>query len=567
MSHAQLTPNALTVLKQRYLWRKKKGSQESPEEMFHRVAKSVSRGSKSLEKRFFDAMSALEFLPNSPTLMNAGKKNGQLAACFVLPIPDDLSGIMDTLKATALIHQSGGGTGFSFSTLRGEKSSVNSSGGYAAGPIGFLSLFNELTQTIKQGGLRRGANMGVLQVDHADVEAFINCKSNINKITNFNISVAVTDNFMKAVRNAGSWNLKDPRDGKTVKSVRAKEIFDSLCLAAWTTGEPGLIFIDEINRNNPTPTAGEIEATNPCGEQPLLPYEACNLGSINLNAIFSLGSDGVDWNKFGHLIETGVLFLDQVIDCCHYPLAEINKLCHAHRKIGLGVMGFADLLLKLKIPYGSPESLKLADKVMRFVRDQCIQVSQKLAQVSEPFEGYSKSLWKKRGIKPLRNAALTTVAPTGTISLLANASAGIEPVFSYAYQRHVLDGEVLWEIHPQFKTLMERHNLRYTDLETCAKEGTLVNLPLPDEIKSIFLTTGDLSFENHVKIQAAFQKHSDSGVSKTINLRQCSSVEEVKKAFQLAYELRCKGITVYRDGSRPNQVLQLDSCPDCARIS
>ncbi|MDZ4676158.1 MAG: adenosylcobalamin-dependent ribonucleoside-diphosphate reductase [Oligoflexia bacterium] len=562
------TENALTVLHDRYLWRKSKRNVETPEEMLKRVAKHVAGPSKQLEKRFLLALSELAFLPNSPTLMNAGKKQAQLAACFVLPLADDLTEIMNTLKSTALIHQSGGGTGFSFSSLRPEKSQVQSSNGVAAGPLGFLSLFNELTQTIKQGGLRRGANMGVLSVEHPDIEAFIHCKTDISKITNFNISVAVTNKFINAVKNDSSWNLIDPHTRKKVKTVSASKLFQDICEAAWLTGEPGLIFIDEINKNNPTPKKGIMEATNPCGEQPLLPYEACNLGSINLNVIYQKNnSDSINWSKLSELTETGVLFLDRVIDTCTYPVPEIHDLCHANRKIGLGVMGFADLLLKLNIAYGSPESYVVGEKIMEFIRTQAVLVSQQLAKKHGAFDGFSQSLWNKRGLKPLRNATLTTIAPTGTISLLCNASAGIEPIFSYAYERHVLDKKILREVHPYAEAVLKERGL-YNEslLKIMSQEGTFKDASIPDDIKNIFVTTRDLTATQHVEMQARFQKHSDSGVSKTINLSNKASVQDVQVAFMLAAKLKCKGITIYRDGTRPDQVLQLKNCPDCTRI-
>lgn len=552
-----LNQNALTVLKERYLW-----ENESPSELFERVAQHVSQGSKSLKKRYLSLMENLEFLPNSPTLMNAGKKKGQLAACFVLPLKDDLAQIMDTLKLTALIHQSGGGTGFNFSELRAHGSVVASSHGAAAGPIGFLTLFNELTETIKQGGLRRGANMGILSASHPDIEDFISCKSDTQKIKNFNISVSASNTFMKAVKANANWKLIDPKSNKATRSISAQDLFNKLCLAAWSTGEPGLIFIDQINKFNPTPALGSMVATNPCGEQPLLPFEACNLGSINLNTVFvenqkannthakPTDDGGIDYAKLARIVETSVLFLNGVIDTCHYPSAEITKLCRANRKIGLGVMGFADLLIKLKIRYGSEESFKLANKIMGFIRSEALQTSQMLAKKSGAFDGYSKSLWKKRGIKPLRNATLTTIAPTGTISLIAGCSPGIEPVFNFISERHVLDGKILKEVHPEYAKLSDN----------------LERIKIPTTLPDYFVTTRDISPLEHVKMQAEFQKFSDSAVSKTINLSKNATVDDVKKAYMAAYDLKCKGITVYRDGSRPEQVMQIpENCPDCAR--
>jgi len=569
------TKNALEVLSKRYLHHGKT-RQETPDEMLRRVAKAVGRGQMTLEKRFLASLQALEFLPNSPTLMNAGLKNGQLAACFVLPVPDDLVGIMDALKYTALIHQSGGGTGFSFSQLRPTNAPVKSSHGVAAGPLGFLHLFNELTQVIKQGGLRRGANMGVLAIDHPDIEEFIKIKQDSSKITNFNLSVAVTDKFMDAVKKNSDWELKDPHSRKTVRKIQARTLFNLICESAWKTGEPGLIFIDEVNRYNPTPKIGRIEATNPCGEQPLLPYEACNLGSINLNALFAgtthsednrSWKEKISWAKLEDLAETGVLFLDSTIDVCHYPIPEITEMCRAHRKIGLGVMGFADLLLKLGIRYGSEESFQVANEVMERIRLTALDVSQTLARKKGPFKGYAQSLWKKKGVKPLRNATLTTVAPTGTISLLANASAGIEPIFSYAYERNVLDGAKLWEVHPALSELIQKHDLDLNAVvQHAGLKGTLKGLDLPREVLDVFVTVRDLTTDEHVKMQSVFQKHSDSAVSKTINLSFSAEVSDVVRAYEMAHELGCKGITVYRDRSRPDQVLQLKDCEDCSRI-
>ncbi len=579
-----MNKNALTVLKERYLWHKKSGKQETPEELFRRVARAVSPRNLAWQKKFLKAMQAGEFLPNSPTLMNAGKNNGQLAACFVLPLEDDLSQIMDTLKLTALIHQSGGGTGFSFSKLRPEGSSVHSSHGVATGPVGFLRLFNELTENIKQGGLRRGANMGVLSASHPDIEKFIRCKQDTSHITNFNISVGCSDKFMKAVKAGSDWKLQSPhRAGpgggarSKNRTIKAAQLFEELCTAAWQTGEPGLIFLDAINRTNPTPFLGPMESTNPCGEQPLLPYEACNLGSINLKTVlkpksiskvsnvFEVGSFDIDWNKLSELTELGVLFLNGVIDACIYPNEKITELCQANRKIGLGVMGFADLLLGLGVTYGSPESLKLADKIMGFIREHAILTSQQLAKKSGGFDGFSKSLWKKKGFKPLRNATLTTVAPTGTISIIADCTPGIEPVFNYVYERHVTDGKILREVHSEFAKL----GLSTADIAQVSREGTLKNLKFSSKAseaaKKIFVTARDVAPLDHVRMQAEFQKHSDSAVSKTINLDHTTHVSDVKAAFLLAYDLGCKGITVYRDGSRPDQVMQFgaETCPDC----
>ncbi|MCC6278575.1 MAG: adenosylcobalamin-dependent ribonucleoside-diphosphate reductase [Oligoflexia bacterium] len=562
MDETLLTPNALSVLRQRYLWPKGKG-QESPSEMFARVARALAPKEITLRNRFLKVMQGLEFLPNSPTLMNAGRKDGQLAACFVLPVEDDLKKILDTFTLAALIHQSGGGTGFSFSALRSRGAPIRSHLGTAAGPVAFMELFNELTQTIKQGGLRRGANMGVLDISHPDIESFIHAKQNTQRLMNFNISVSIPDKFMKAVEANGLWALKDPTSKRPLKKVDARNLFDSICQQAWLTGEPGIIFIDEVNRHNPTPSLGPMSATNPCGEQPLLPYEACNLGSINLNKVIT--NNEINWNHLAEITETGVLLLNKVIDACHYPDPRIESLCQRNRKIGLGVMGFADICLRLNIRYGSEQSIQLANKVMSFIRHQAQEVSQTLARKEGPFDGFSKSLWKKRGFRPMRNATLTTVAPTGTISLIAGCSSGIEPWYSFAYDRKVTDGPLLTEVHPLLKEVLKRHrNDPDPIVRLLRSKGSLQDSELHSEIKSIFVTAKDIHTLEHVEIQAAFQKHSDSAVSKTINLGSSSSVSEVSSAFKEAHKRRCKGITVYRDGSRPDQVLRLENCEDCA---
>ena len=558
----KLGVNALKVLQERYLLKDEDGKiVETPTQMFRRVAKAIAAVDKTYngdaqvtENKFFTAMSNLDFLPNSPTLMNAGTSLGQLSACFVLPIEDSLEGIFTTLKNMALIQQSGGGTGFSFSQLREKGAMVKSTKGIASGPVSFMRIFDSTTEVIKQGGKRRGANIGILICTHPDIEEFITAKSG-KELTNFNISVAATDTFMKKVLRGENLVLRDPKNGKQIRKVNAKALFDLITRHAWQTGDPGLIFIDEINRKHPLKKSGKIEATNPCGEVPLLSYESCNLGSINLAKMVKNGKP--DWNKIREITRLGIHFLDNVIDANNYPLPETGQITKANRKIGLGVMGFAEMLYHLKIPYNSNLALETGKKVISLIAREARKKSAELGKERGSFPNFVNSVWSKR-YPAMRNATCLTIAPTGTISIIANCSSGIEPVFALAFYRQVLEGKKLPEINAVFKHELIKRNLYSEELlHEISKTGSITSLDLPTDLKKIFVSALDVSPEMHVRMQAMFQQYVDNAVSKTVNLPKNSSVDEVEKIYMLAWKLKCKGITVYRYGSKPEQVLYL----------
>ena len=548
----KLSVNALKVLEERYLLKDQIGKIiETPTGMFFRVSREIANNKKEQED-FFNAMKNSEFLPNSPTLMNAGTTLGQLSACFVLPIEDSLQSIFKTLDDMAIIQQSGGGTGFSFSRIRPKGDIVKSTKGIASGPVSFMKIYDETTETIKQGGKRRGANMGLLKCNHPDIAEFIISKSG-KKLSNFNISVSATDDFLKKALKNQSMNLINPRNSYPEKKVSAKGLFDLIIMNAHATGDPGMIFIDEINRKNVLKSFGGIEATNPCGEVPLLPYESCNLGSINLSKMVVNGK--IDWKKLEHTIRIGVQFLDNVIDKNKYPLKEIEHITRDNRKIGLGVMGFADMLLLLKIPYGSKESLKIGEKIIAFIENKAREKSIELGKQKGSFPNFKYSELSKR-YPAMRNATVTTIAPTGTISIIANCSSGIEPLFALAFFREVLEGKKLAEINEIFKIELIKRNLWNKNLiDKVIRTGTLKGTNLPEDLKRLFITSLEISPEQHVRMQAAFQKYVDNAVSKTVNLPENASINEVRKIYLLAWKLKCKGITIYRYGSKEKQVL------------
>lgn len=577
-----LNRNAELVLAKRYFQKDDAGIPiEDGQALFWRVASAIAdQESKyaaspwtvdELALAFYHMMTDWRFLPNSPTLMNAGLPLGQLSACFVLPVGDSIEEIFDAIKYAAMIHKSGGGTGFSFSRLRPKDSRVGSTGGVASGPVSFLRIFNTATEQIKQGGTRRGANMGILRVDHPDILDFIRAKEKDGEFNNFNLSVGITEAFMKAVEEDEDYALINPVTGKERSRLRARDVFNLLVEKAWQSGDPGIVFLDRINRDNPTPQFGPIESTNPCGEQPLLPYEACNLGSINLSRFFVPGHEeevdpaqnGIDWNGLEKTIFLAVRFLDNVIDASRFPLELISERVHVNRKIGLGVMGWADLLFQLRIPYDSPEAIALAERVMGFIEAKGRQASIQLAEERGPFPAYADSVYPGLGIPPLRNATITTIAPTGTLSILAGCSSGVEPLFALSFARHVMDGEKLVETNPHFARVLHELGLDTPDiLEKIVQTGSVQDMAeIPSELRRVFVTAMDIAPEWHLRMQAAFQRHTDNAVSKTVNLPNSATREDIYSIYWMAYEEGCKGVTVYRDGCKSTQVLTTGSSP------
>lgn len=595
-----LSENAIKVLEKRYLKRDTQGNCiEKPADMFRRVADTVAKGDlkygatkddvKKLSDRFYDAITNCQFMPNSPTLMNAGRELGQLAACFVLPIEDSLEGIFETIKNTALIHQSGGGTGFSFSRLRPKNDVVHSTMGISSGPVSFMEVFNAATEAVKQGGTRRGANMGILRVDHPDILEFIDCKADNNKLNNFNISVAITDKFMEAYFNNEDYDLVNPHTKKTTGKLNAKFVFDKIVDSAWRNGEPGIVFIDTMNYDNPTPQIGAIESTNPCGEVPLLPYEACNLGSINLNKMVKENNDGtcsVDWDLLAKTTRTAIRFLDNIITINKYPLPQIAEMVNNNRKIGLGIMGWADMLMKIGISYASEQGTKLASQIIEFIDYESKCESIELSKERGRFANFKGSIydsehylynkykdksagkisdeqWKELDNKikkfGIRNATTTCIAPTGTISMIAGASGGIEPLFGLVFSRLILDNTEMLEINPIFKNYMIKHNLYSEELmKKIAIDGSIAHINnIPENVKKIFVTAHDVTPYWHVKMQAAFQLHTDNAVSKTVNFVESATRDDIKETYILAYKSHLKGITVYRNNSRTFQPMNL----------
>lgn len=576
-----LTPNQLKVLRNRYLLKDEDGKViETPSELFRRVAKNLAivekaEKRKKVEAEFYEVMSNLEFLPAGRTLNNAGTPQSQLANCFVLPVEDSMEGIFDAVKWMAMVHQRGGGTGFNFSKLRPKGDVVTkSTGGFATGPVSFMKVFDIATRQVMQGGKKRGANMGILNVDHPDILDFISAKSERGEIENFNISVGVTDDFMKAVDQDRDWHLRNQRTGEVVQTIRAKTLMGQLVSMAWRTGDPGLIFLDPINRNNPLlEKYGRIDATNPCGEQPLHPFDACNLGSINL-AKFVTGQK-VDWERLKFVVRTGVRMLDDVIDACKYPLPQITETVQANRRIGLGVMGWADMLYQLRVPYDSEEGIKLAKKIAKFIQDESWQMSEDLAKEKGVFPRWKESSFAKASAdKPsrkVRNVAITTIAPTGSISMLSDASSGIEPVFALAYTKNVVEDAGLSYINKYFdKELAEslwadgdnEHKVRDRIVREVAEQGSVAHISgVPEEVKAVYRTAHDIAPEWHVKMQAAWQKYTDNAVSKTINFPHSATIDDVESAYMNAWKSGCKGITIYRDGSKDVQILSVGTTP------
>ena len=564
----KLSINAIKVLERRYLLRDENGNIiETPTGLFRRVAHAIASAEmnfnpaadvRNLEQTFFEMMSNLEFLPNTPTLMNAGAPLGQLSACFVLPVEDSIVDIFETLKNMAIIHQSGGGTGFSFSHLRPNGDIVRSTKGVASGPVSFMEIFDAATAVMKQGGKRRGANMGILNADHPDILEFVEAKGDGITLSNFNISVGATDEFMEAVQYGGKWGLINPRTGKEIQTINASGLFDVIVNNAWRAGDPGLIFLDEINRHNPTPQLGRFEATNPCGELPLLPYESCNLGSINLAKMVS--DRQLDWARLEQVVNHGVHFLDNVIEANVFPLPAIEQITRkGNRKIGLGIMGFADTLVKLGIPYNSDQALEIAENIIKFISEKALAASVRLAEERGVFPNFPGSIYDRPDSPRPRNATVLSIAPTGTISIIAGCSSGIEPLFALAFVRNVMEGTRLLEVNPVFEQVARENGFYSRELmEEVAKKGTLVGISgIPEDVRQVFVTDWDISPEWHVRMQAVFQKYTDNSVSKTVNLPAEATPEDIRRVYRLAYELKCKGITIYRYGSKKQQVLSL----------
>ena len=567
----ELTDNAHAVLKRRYQAKDREGNViEEPEEMFRRVAHNLAQADRryggnpddlaATEEEFYRVMRSLEYLPNSPTLMNAGRELQMLSACFVLPVEDAMESIFETVKQATLVQKSGGGTGFAFSRLRPEGDIVGSTGGVASGPVSFMRAFDGATEAVKQGSTRRGANMGILHVTHPDILKFIASKEDRKSISNFNISVAVTEEWMDKARRGEEYDLINPRSGKTTSRLNAGEVFDRLCRMAWQTGDPGIVFLDRINRDNPTPRLGQIESTNPCGEQPLLPYESCNLGSVNLSRMVRYTEDGaeIDWDRLARVIGTAVHVLDNVIDMNHYPIPQIDEMSKNTRRIGLGVMGFSDLLVQMGIPYDSEEALEMGGRVMAYVREKTDEASVRLAESRGAFPAWEGSVYDHPGGPRMRNSAPTTIAPTGTISIIAGCSSGIEPLFALSYVRNVMDNTRLVEGTPLFEAVARKEGFHSQELmEHLVEKGSLhdVDGSVPQWVKRLFVTSHDIDPRWHVRMQAAFQEHTANAVSKTINFPNRATVQDIAEAYMLAYDLGCKGITIYRDGSKENQVL------------